>query len=54
MVEVLHRDNVDVYSGSGLCVYCDNAVEEYDMAVVITRGHAYLAHGMCANDGEDE
>lgn len=41
-------DNIDLESGSGLCVYCDNAVEEHDVAIVIEQRHAYLAHRSCA------
>ena len=45
--------DIDLESGSGLCVYCDNAVEEFDVAIVIEKRHAYLAHRSCALDRED-
>lgn len=45
---------IDQFSPSGLCVLCDNAVEEYDVGIVIKDRHAYLAHAMCINTAHDE
>ena len=47
---------IDSYSGSGLCVLCDNAVEEGMEGLVYHKGHVYLAHDMCIENKwrEDE
>lgn len=46
--------DIDQFSGAGLCVLCDNAVEEYDVGIVIKDRHAYLAHAMCINNHHEE
>lgn len=45
---------IDVFSGAGLCVLCDNAVEEHDIGIVVKDGHAYLAHAGCIRMAHEE
>lgn len=50
MVKDFDTIEIDVLSPSGLCVLCDNAVEEGLEGLIYNGGNVYLAHAMCIEE----
>lgn len=45
---------IDEFSGAGLCVLCDNAIEEGQEGIIYKSRHAYIAHDMCIQAAWEE
>ena len=59
-IEAVDHETIDFdkFSGSGLCVLCDQPVEVHDLGICTIRSHgssyAYIAHASCIRDAWEE